>query len=89
MPVVYDLTIEGLEKVATLTIYKKGKGVTAIQWLVQPDTELEQAFLVISANDVIVRLSNQGIYKENELPAGQKWFYIMWQAALLGLAATG
>lgn len=74
---------------ATLTIHKKGKGVTAIQWLVQPDTELEQAFLVLSAVGVIVRLSNQGIYKENEIPAGHKWFYIMWRAALLGLAATG
>lgn len=87
-PVVYDLIVGGLQKMAVLTVNKKGKGVTTIHWVVHPDTELEQALLVLSAVGVIVRLSNQGIYKEREIPSGQKWFAIMWQSALMGLAYT-
>lgn len=89
-PVVYDLYVGALRQhTATLTVHKKGKGATGIRWLVLPQTELEQALLVLSAAGVIFRMSNQGSYREDEVPRGQRLFATLWYSALLGMAATG
>lgn len=83
-PVHYDLLVSGLtggEALATLTVSRKGKGKTSVQWRKAPENELEQAFLILSAVGVITRLSKKGSYRDSDSPTGQ-WFHIWWMTAL-------
>lgn len=84
-PVSYDLSVSGplgVEALATLTVSRKGKGKTLLQWRKAPENELEQAFLTLSAIGVITRLSKKGSYRDNDIPQGQRWFAFWWMAAL-------
>ena len=91
-PVHYDLSVSGLvggEPLATLTVSRKGKGKTALQWRKAPENELEQAFLILSAVGVITRLSKKGSYRDSDSPTGQRWFSVWWMAALSAHALGG
>lgn len=71
-PVQYDLSSiqdYSSQRIATLTVDKKSQGGTRIAWAVVVRSELEQAFLVLSAVGVITRLSRKarGDWKE-------RWF---------------
>ena len=91
-PVRYDLSVSGLagvEALATLTVSRKGKGKTFVQWRKAPENELEQAFLILSAIGVITRLSNKGSYRDSDRPSGQRWFSVWWMAALSAHALGG
>lgn len=85
-PVQYDLSVSGIETLATLTVSKKGKGKTTVQWRRAPESELEQAFLILSAVGVITRLSKKGMYRDNDTSGGQRWFAFWWMAALSSAA---
>jgi hypothetical protein len=90
-PVRYDLSVLGLaggEALATLTVSRKGKGKTSVQWRKAPENELEQAFLILSAVGVITRLSKKGSYRDSDSPSGQ-WFHVWWMAALSAHALGG
>ncbi|KAM0708490.1 hypothetical protein Q7P35_005142 [Cladosporium inversicolor] len=91
-PVHYDLSVSGLaggEALATLTVSRKGKGKTSVQWRKAPENELEQAFLILSAIGVITRLSKKGSYRDSDSSAGQRWFAVWWMAALSAHALGG
>ena len=91
-PVHYDLSVSGLaggEPLATLTVSRKGKGKTSVQWRKAPENELEQAFLILSAVGVITRLSKKGSYRDTDSPTGQRWFSVWWMAALSAHALGG
>lgn len=47
------------QRIATLTVDKKSQGGTRIAWTTAVASELEQAFLVLSAVGVITRLSRK------------------------------
>lgn len=83
-PVHYDLSASGpvgTEALATLTVGRKGKGKTSLQWRKAPENELEQAFLILSAVSVITRLSKKGSYRDNDIPQGRRWFAFWWMNA--------
>lgn len=84
-PVHYDLSVfgaAGVEALATLTVGRKGKGKTSVQWHKAPENELEQAFLILSAIGVVTRLSKKSSYRDDDSPSGQRWFSLWWMAAL-------
>lgn len=85
-PVQYDLFVSGIETLATLTVSKKGKGKTTMQWRRAPESELEQALLILSAVGVITRLSKKGMYRDDDTSSGQRWFAFWWMAALSSAA---
>lgn len=85
-PVYYDLSVAGVGEIATLTVNRKGKGQTNVQWRIAPETELEQAILILSAIGIITRLSKKALYRDNDLPSGQRWFAFWWMAALSSAA---
>lgn len=81
-PVVYDLKVSGMDTLATLTVNRKGRGKTNVKWLKAPDSELEQAILILSAIGVITRLSKKAMYRDSDLAGGQRWFAFWWMAVL-------
>lgn len=91
-PVHYDLSVSGfagVEALATLTVSRKGKGKTFVQWRKAPENELEQAFLILSAIGVITRLSKKGSYRDSDSPSGERWFSLWFMAALSAHALGG
>ena len=88
-PVRYVLSassIMGWEELATLVVTSrkgKGKDGTSLRWRKAPESELEQAFLILSAIGVITRLSKKGVFREVDEGAGrERWFAFWWMAAL-------
>ena len=84
-PVHYDLSVSGAtgaEALATLTVGRKGKGKTFMQWRKAPENELEQAILILSAIGVITRLTRKSSYRDGDSPSGQRFFYVWWMAIL-------
>jgi hypothetical protein len=91
-PVHYDLSVSGPtggEALATLTVSRKGKGKTSVQWRKAPENELEQAFLILSAVGVLTRLSKKSSYRDSDSATGQRWFAVWWMAALSAHALGG
>jgi hypothetical protein len=81
VPIRYVLSVSGStgwEELATLVVTSrkgKGKDGTGLRWRKAPESELEQAFLILSAIGVVTRLSKKGVYKEGQDGvAGQRWF---------------
>jgi hypothetical protein len=92
-PVRYVLSASnavGWEELATLVVTSrkgKGKDATSLRWRKAPESELEQAFLILSAIGVVTRLSRKGVFKEGQDgTAGQRWFALWWIAALSSAA---
>jgi len=92
-PVRYVLSVSGAagwEELATLVVTsRKGKGRdgTCLQWLKAPESELEQAFLILSAIGVVTRLSKKGVFREGQDGTGrERWFAFWWMAALSSAA---
>jgi hypothetical protein len=93
VPVRYVLLVSGStgwEELATLVVTSrkgKGKDGTSLRWRKAPESELEQAFLILSAIGVVTRLSRKGVFKEGQDgTAGQRWFAFWWMAALSSAA---
>ena len=93
VPIRYVLSASssaGWEELATLVVTSrkgKGKDGTSLRWRKAPESELEQAFLVLSAIGVVTRLSKKGVYKEGQDgTAGQRWFAFWWMAAISSAA---
>jgi hypothetical protein len=80
----------GWEELAMLVVTSrkgKGKDGTSLRWRKAPESELEQAFLILSAIGVVTRLSRKGVFKEGQDgTAGQRWFALWWIAALSSAA---
>lgn len=90
-PVRYVLTADngGIEEVvAVLTAEKKGREGTALRWVKEPGSEVEQAFLVASAIGVLTRMSKKGKFKEDTGTGRQRWFGFWWMAALSTIAIS-
>lgn len=81
-PVIYDLSVSGIERIANLTVNRKGKGDTNVRWQESPKNELEQAIVITSAIGVITRSWKKGSYRSNDLPGSHRWFTFWWMAAL-------
>jgi hypothetical protein len=93
VPVRYVLSVSGStgwEELATLVVTSrkgKGKDGTSLRWRKAPESELEQAFLILSAIGVVTRLSTKGVFREGQDgTAGQRWFAFWWMAALSSAA---
>lgn len=95
VPVRYVLSVStpaGWEELALLVVPSsrtgKGKDGTTLTWSQAPESELEQAFLVLSAIGVVTRLSKKGMFRDGQDGiGGQRWFAFWWMAAL-GSAAV-
>lgn len=95
VPVRYVLSVStpaGWEELALLVVPSsrtgKGKDGTTLTWSKAPESELEQAFLVLSAIGVVTRLSKKGMFRDGQDGiGGQRWFAFWWMAAL-GSAAV-
>lgn len=75
IPARYDLRDRstGDALIATLTTTKEGKKRTAVQWFINPESELEQAVLIMSCIGIVTRLSRKAKYYD------EKWMYSRWR----------
>ncbi|KAK6003425.1 hypothetical protein QM012_009196 [Aureobasidium pullulans] len=74
-PARYDLRDRntGDALIASLTTTKEGKKRTAVQWFVHPESELEQAVLIMSCIGIVTRLSRKAKFYD------EKWMYSKWR----------
>ncbi|KAG9517676.1 hypothetical protein KCV07_g6019, partial [Aureobasidium melanogenum] len=74
-PARYDLRDRntGDALIASLTSTKEGKKRTAVQWFINPESELEQAVLIMSCIGIVTRLSRKAKYYD------EKWMYSKWR----------
>lgn len=74
-PARYDLRDRntGDALIASLTTTKEGKKRTAVQWFINPESELEQAVLIMSCIGIVTRLSRKAKFYD------EKWMYSKWR----------
>jgi hypothetical protein len=85
-PARYDLRDHstGGALIASLTTTKEGKKRTAVQWMINAESELEQAVLIMSCIGVVTRLSRKGKFY-NDKGMYSKWKYFWWMSMLAGV----
>ncbi|KAI4849274.1 hypothetical protein E4T44_03444 [Aureobasidium sp. EXF-8845] len=70
--------------IAILTTTKEGKKRTAVQWMINAESELEQAVLIMSCIGVVTRLSRKGKFY-NDKGMYSKWKYFWWMSMISGV----
>ncbi|KAI5240673.1 hypothetical protein E4T43_05914 [Aureobasidium subglaciale] len=88
-PARYDLRdySAGGALIASLTTTKEGKKQTAVRWLINAESELEQAVLIMSCIGIVTRLSRKGKFY-NDKGMYSKWKYFWWMSMLSGVAVA-
>ncbi|THV83064.1 hypothetical protein D6D29_04163 [Aureobasidium pullulans] len=88
-PARYDLRdhSSGSTLLASLITTKEGKKRTAVQWIISPESELEQAVLIMSCIGIVTRLSRKGKFY-NDKGMYSKWRYLWWMSTLSAVAVA-
>ncbi|KAI6822454.1 hypothetical protein KC332_g9010 [Hortaea werneckii] len=77
LPIVYDLTTGVYnERIASIRLAKKSVQGATMTWFLEPESEVEQAFLVLSAIGVMARLA-RGLEADVDIMAGFGGFFWM------------
>jgi hypothetical protein len=80
VPARYDLHDCNSLVLASLTTTKEKKR-TVVQWMVDPESELAQAVLIMSAIGIVTRLSRKSKYY-NDRGMYSRWRYLWWISTL-------
>ncbi|CAD0098262.1 unnamed protein product [Aureobasidium mustum] len=88
-PARYDLRDHstGGALIASLTTTKEGKKRTAVQWFINPESELEQAVLIMSCIGIVTRLSRKAKFYDDR-GMYSKWRYFWWMSTLSAVAVA-
>lgn len=85
----YDLRdrSSGDSLIASLTTTKEGKKRTAVQWFINPESELEQAVLIMSCIGIVTRLSRKAKFYDDR-GMYSKWRFFWWMSTLSAVAVA-
>ncbi|CAD0114425.1 unnamed protein product [Aureobasidium uvarum] len=88
-PACYDLRDHstGGALIASLTTTKEGKKRTAVQWMINAESELEQAVLIMSCIGIVTRLSRKAKYYDDK-GMYSKWRFLWWMSTLSAVAVA-